>query len=212
MRGRAIFWRLPAFVGNLLVCLLLMTMLFGCKDKAEEVSGEQQKKNVASKEQKEEADATSAHTTELTLRPAKASEPAQKYQLLLKVAEQIDADAAPLYEQALQALLAAADHSCGSQITVPLPSYVHCGIESALGPLAVLGQMTGRKQYTDYARYVAENLNPEMGPTTEWLTSQGEVDPTKIKGEYVKGQYPANHISAHLGFNFQRGRTRYDYS
>jgi len=43
-------------------------------------------------------------TVELTLHPAKAPEPAQKYQLLPKAEEQTDADAAPLYEKALQAL------------------------------------------------------------------------------------------------------------
>ncbi len=43
-------------------------------------------------------------TVELTLHPAKAPEPAQKYQLLPKAEEQTDADAAPLYEKALQTL------------------------------------------------------------------------------------------------------------
>ncbi len=43
-------------------------------------------------------------TVELTLHPAKAPEPAQKYRLLPKAEEQNDADAAPLYEKALQAL------------------------------------------------------------------------------------------------------------
>jgi len=43
-------------------------------------------------------------TVELTLHPAKAPEPAQKYRLLPKAEEQTDADAAPLYEKALQAL------------------------------------------------------------------------------------------------------------
>jgi len=43
-------------------------------------------------------------TVELTLHPAKAPEPAQKYQLLPKAEKQTDADAAPLYEKALQAL------------------------------------------------------------------------------------------------------------
>ncbi len=43
-------------------------------------------------------------TVELTLHPAKAPELAQKYQLLPKADEQTDADAAPLYEKALQTL------------------------------------------------------------------------------------------------------------
>ncbi|MHC4560103.1 MAG: hypothetical protein ACYS80_22685 [Planctomycetota bacterium] len=104
MRGRAIYWRIQAFGGNLLVWLLMTALLFGCKDKAEEVGSEQKKKDVAGKEQKQEADATGARTIEFTLHAAKAPEPAQKYQLLPKAAEQIDADAAPLYEKALQAL------------------------------------------------------------------------------------------------------------
>jgi tetratricopeptide (TPR) repeat protein len=95
MRKRAISWRFLAFGGNVMVCLLLMVLLFGCKDKAEEVGSEQQKK---------EAGATGVRTVELTLYPAKIPEPAQKYQLLPKAADQIDADAAPLYEKALQAL------------------------------------------------------------------------------------------------------------
>lgn len=45
-----------------------------------------------------------ARTVEFTLHPAKAPEPAQKYQLLPKADEQIDADAVPLYEQAVKAL------------------------------------------------------------------------------------------------------------
>jgi len=45
-----------------------------------------------------------ARTIQLTLHPAKASKPVQKYQLLPKAEEQIDADAAPLYEKAVQLL------------------------------------------------------------------------------------------------------------
>lgn len=104
MRRRAIYWRTQAFNGNLLVCLLLIVPLLGCKDKSEEVGSEQQKKNIASKEQKQEAGAKGVRTVELTLYPAKAPESAQKYQLLPKAVEQTDADAAPLYEKALQAL------------------------------------------------------------------------------------------------------------
>jgi len=104
MRGTAIVRRLLAFVGNLLVCLLLMATLSGCKDKAEEVGSKQQKQDITRREQKEEVDTKGARTIELTLRPAKIPEAAQKYQLLPKTEEQIDADAASLYEKALQAL------------------------------------------------------------------------------------------------------------
>lgn len=45
-----------------------------------------------------------ARTVELTLYPAKSPEPEQKYQLLVKADEQNDADAAPLYEKAVQSL------------------------------------------------------------------------------------------------------------
>jgi hypothetical protein len=45
-----------------------------------------------------------ARTVELTLHAAKASDPAKKYTLLPKADEQTDADAAPLYEKALQSL------------------------------------------------------------------------------------------------------------
>jgi len=45
-----------------------------------------------------------ARTVELTLHPAKAPEPVQKYQLLPKAQEQTDADAVPLYEKAVQSL------------------------------------------------------------------------------------------------------------
>ena len=45
-----------------------------------------------------------AITVEFTLHPAKAPEPAQKYRLLPKAEEQTDADAAPLYEKAVQLL------------------------------------------------------------------------------------------------------------
>ena len=45
-----------------------------------------------------------ARTIELTLYPAKYSEPKQKYQLLPKAQEQTDADAVPLYEKAVQSL------------------------------------------------------------------------------------------------------------
>jgi tetratricopeptide (TPR) repeat protein len=45
-----------------------------------------------------------ARTVELTLHPAKSPKPAQKYQLLPKTDKQNDADAAPLYEKALQLL------------------------------------------------------------------------------------------------------------
>ncbi|MFC1603861.1 hypothetical protein ACFL5F_02430 [Planctomycetota bacterium] len=43
-------------------------------------------------------------TVELTLHPAKSLKPEQKYQLIGKAEDQIDADAAPLYEKALQSL------------------------------------------------------------------------------------------------------------
>lgn len=46
----------------------------------------------------------SARTVELTIHPAKAPEPAQKYQLLPQTDEQTDADAVPLYQKAIQSL------------------------------------------------------------------------------------------------------------
>jgi hypothetical protein len=45
-----------------------------------------------------------ARTVELTLHPVKAAEPEQKYRLLPKADELIDADAASLYEKAVQSL------------------------------------------------------------------------------------------------------------
>ena len=45
-----------------------------------------------------------ARTVELTLHPAKASKPAQKYQLLPKPEEQSDSDASPLYKKAIESL------------------------------------------------------------------------------------------------------------
>jgi hypothetical protein len=45
-----------------------------------------------------------ARTVELTLYAVKTTEPAKKYNLLPRVDEQTDADAAPLYEKALQSL------------------------------------------------------------------------------------------------------------
>jgi hypothetical protein len=45
-----------------------------------------------------------ARTVELTLHPAKSSKPEQKYQLLVKADEQSNADAAALYEKAIQSL------------------------------------------------------------------------------------------------------------
>jgi len=104
MRGRPISRKYPAFVINLTVYLMLIVLLSGCKDKSEEVSSKQQKKDVAVKEQKQEADTKGARTIELELHPAKAPEPAQKYRLLLTAEEQIDADAVTLYEQAIQLL------------------------------------------------------------------------------------------------------------
>jgi tetratricopeptide (TPR) repeat protein len=47
---------------------------------------------------------TEARTVELTLYPAKSSKPEQKYQLLAKADEQNNADAAVLYEKAIQSL------------------------------------------------------------------------------------------------------------
>jgi tetratricopeptide (TPR) repeat protein len=104
MRRRPIFQRYLSSTANLLVCLFLIVLLFGCKDKGEEVSSEQQQKNIAAKKQKQDAGAKGARTVELVLHPAKAPEPTQKYQLLLKVEEQIDADAVSLYEKAIQLL------------------------------------------------------------------------------------------------------------
>jgi tetratricopeptide (TPR) repeat protein len=45
-----------------------------------------------------------ARTVEMTLHPSKASEPSKKYSLLPKADEQINADAVPLYEKALQSM------------------------------------------------------------------------------------------------------------
>ena len=47
---------------------------------------------------------SAARTFELTLHPAKSLKPEQKYRLIVKAEDQIDADAAPLYEKALQSL------------------------------------------------------------------------------------------------------------
>ena len=47
---------------------------------------------------------TEARTVELTLHPAKSLKPEREYQLLAKADEQSDADAAPLYEKAVQSL------------------------------------------------------------------------------------------------------------
>lgn len=48
--------------------------------------------------------AVNGRTVELTLHPAKAPEPAQRYRLLPKAEEQSDADAVPLYEKAVEQL------------------------------------------------------------------------------------------------------------
>jgi tetratricopeptide (TPR) repeat protein len=45
-----------------------------------------------------------ARTVELMLHPAKSPKPEQKYQFMVKAEDQIDADAAPLYEKAIQSL------------------------------------------------------------------------------------------------------------
>ena len=45
-----------------------------------------------------------ARTVELSLHPAKSLKPEQKYRLLVEADEQSDADAAPLYEKAIQSL------------------------------------------------------------------------------------------------------------
>ncbi|MBN1806445.1 MAG: hypothetical protein JW837_14445 [Sedimentisphaerales bacterium] len=104
MRGRPIFRKYPVFVFNSTAYLMLTVLLFGCKDKTEQTDSEQQKADVAVKEQKQETNTKNVRTTELALHPAKAPEPAQKYRLLPKAEEQTDADAVPLYEKALQLL------------------------------------------------------------------------------------------------------------
>ena len=48
--------------------------------------------------------AVDGRTVELTLYPAKIAEPPQKYQLLPETDKQIDADAVPLYEKAIQSI------------------------------------------------------------------------------------------------------------
>jgi tetratricopeptide (TPR) repeat protein len=104
MRRGSIYQRHPSFTANLPVCLILIVLLFGCKDKSEEISSEQHQKNTASKEQKQQASVKDARTIELVLHPAKAPEPTHKYRLLPKAEEQTDADAVSLYEKAIQLL------------------------------------------------------------------------------------------------------------
>ena len=70
MKGKPIFRKYPVFIINLTLCLMLIVLLFGCKDKSEKVSSEQQKEDAAVKEQKQEASTKRTRTIELALHPA----------------------------------------------------------------------------------------------------------------------------------------------
>ncbi len=54
MRGKAISWRFFIAGSLVLLCLLLMVITFGCKEKTEEAVSEEQRKEVSGKEKSEE--------------------------------------------------------------------------------------------------------------------------------------------------------------
>jgi DUF1680 family protein len=81
-------------------------------------------------------------------------------------------------EAALASLLAAADHAVatrdGWEISKPLCG----GIESAVGPMARLGRMTRRREYIEYARYMADNIQHHVAKPSP--TPTAHVEPTSL--------------------------------
>jgi hypothetical protein len=78
-------------------------------------------------------------------------------------------------EESLKSLILAADDTVAEQSRTPVPTNLFGGIESALGHMAILSQLTGRSEYLAYAKYVADNINPEIGRPAEWYDAPAET-------------------------------------
>jgi DUF1680 family protein len=89
-------------------------------------------------------------------------------------------------DDSLKTLIKAADDTAAEQSQMPIPQNLFGGIESAMGPMAILSQMTGRKDYLAYAKYVADNLNPEIGRPVEWYDAPAGGDSAATGPKYPR--------------------------
>lgn len=88
----------------------------------------------------------------------------------------------------LESLVRAADGTVADQASIKKvrtfwgdresPSGISCGIESGMGAMVVLGQISGNKAYLDYARYIADNMPIHVG--TPSSNVRGGLAPTEL--------------------------------
>lgn len=81
-------------------------------------------------------------------------------------------------ETAFASLLTAADHAVATRDTWQIAKPLCGGIESSVGPMAHLGQITHRQEYIEYARYMADNIQHNIAQPSQFPTAH--VDSTNL--------------------------------
>ncbi len=79
---------------------------------------------------------------------------------------------------ALASVLRAADLAVATRDAWEISKPLCGGIESIVGPMARLGQITGNQEYVEYARYMADNIQRQVARPSPIPTAH--VDPTSL--------------------------------
>ena len=101
-------------------------------------------------------------------------------------------------QRSLESLTQAADATVADQSTIKkirpfwgdrnTPAGISCGIESGLGAMVVLGQITKNNAYFDYARYLADNMPIHVGKPSNNV--RGGLAPTElVKFEGISNEH-----------------------
>jgi len=145
-----------------------------------------------------------ARTVELTLFPAKAPEPVDKYRLLPKPDEQTDSDAFPLYQKAIQSLPADYDKDKVSQWrNAPLKELPTEQVKATLEKFSPALQLLRQASHSKQCSWPAVESVPATNELTVDVSKCRElafVLAVQARLEVAQGRYDQAVTTARMGF------------